>query len=111
MEHVPYKDISQVFVDMYAGQIQLYFPSVSPALTQMKSGKIRVLAPTGVPPKIIGQINAAMKKMSAGLDLQKRFTAIGADLTTTTPVEFSAFVKVEINKWAKVVKESGMRVD
>ena len=52
-----------------------------------------------------------MKKMSAGTDLQKRYIAIGTDLTTTTSAEFSAFVKVEINKWAKVVKESGMRVE
>jgi tripartite-type tricarboxylate transporter receptor subunit TctC len=145
MEHVPYKDISQIFVDMYSGQIQLYFPGISPALTQMKSGKIRALAvtstrrspqipelptvaeagvpgfevtgwyglftPAGTPPKIIGQINAAVKKISAGPDLQKRYAAIGADLTTNTPEEFSAFVKTEIKKWAKVVKESGMRVD
>ena len=145
MEHVPYKDISQIFVDMYSGQIQLYFPGISPALTQMKSGKIRALAvtstrrspqipelptvaeagvpgfevtgwyglftPAGTPPKIIGQINAAVKKIAAGPDLQKRFAAIGADLTTSTPEEFSAFVKSEIKKWAKVVKESDMRVD
>lgn len=145
MVHVPYKDISQIFIDLYSGQIQLYFSGISPALTQMKSGKIRVLAvtsakrsrqipalptvaeegvpgfevagwyglftPVGTPPKIIGQINAAVKNIAAGHDLQKRFTAIGADLTTNTPEEFSAFIKSEIKKWAKVVKESGMRVD
>ena len=145
MEHVPYKDISQIFVDMYSGQIQLYFSGISPALTQMKTGKIRVLAitstkrspqipelptmveagvagfdvsgwyglftPAGTPPKIIGQINAAVKKIATGRDLQKRFAAIGADLTTSTPEELSAFVKSEISKWAKVVRESGMRVD
>ncbi len=145
MEHVPYKDISQIFVDMYAGQMQLYFSGISPALTQMKTGKIRVLAvtsarrspqipelptmaeagvpsfevsgwyglftPAGTPPKIIAQINVAVKKIAASRDLQKRFAAIGADLTTSTPEELSAFVKSEILKWAKVVKESGMRVD
>ncbi len=145
MEHVPYKDISQIFVDMYSAQIQLYFSGISPALTQMKSGKIRVLAvtsakrapqipelptmaeagipgfevtgwyglfmPAGTPPKIIEQINAAVKKIAAGRDLQKRFDAIGIELTTSTPEELSAFVKSEINKWAKVAKESGMRVD
>ena len=144
MEHVPYKDISQIFVDMYSGQIQLYFPGISPALTQMKSGKIRTLAvtstkrspqipelptvaeagvpgfevtgwyglfaPAGTPPKIIGQINAAVKKISAGSDLQKRFIAIGGDLTTNTPEEFLTFVKSETKKWARVVKESSMRV-
>jgi tripartite-type tricarboxylate transporter receptor subunit TctC len=145
MEHVPYKDISQIFVDMYSGQIQLYFSGISPALTQMKSGKIRLLAvtsakrspqlaelptvaetgvpgfevtgwyglfaPGGTPPKIVGQINAAVKKIAAGRDLPKRFAAIGADLTTNTPEEFAAFVKSEITKWAKVVKDSGMRID
>lgn len=145
MEHVPYKDISQIFVDMYSGQVQLYFSGISPALAQMKSGKIRVLAitstkrspqipelptmveagipgfevsgwyglftPAGTPSKVIGQLNAAVKKIAAGHDLQKRFAAIGADLATSTPQELSAFVKSEITKWSKVVKESGMRVD
>jgi tripartite-type tricarboxylate transporter receptor subunit TctC len=67
--------------------------------------------PAGTPPKIIGQINAAVKKIAAGHDLQKRFAAIGADLTTNTPEEFAVFVKSELKKWARVVKESGMRVD
>ena len=45
------------------------------------------------------------------VDLHKRFAAIGADLSTSTPEEFSAFVKGETGKWAKVVKESGMRIE
>ena len=118
------------------------FPGISPALTQLKSGKIRALVltstkrstqipelptvaeagvagfevtgwyglytPAGTPPKIIGQINTAVKRISVGRDLQKRFAAIGADLTTNTPEEFSAFVRTEIKKWARVVKESGI---
>ena len=59
-------------------------------------------------PEMIGQINAAVKKIATSRDLQKRFTAIGADLATSTPAELSAFVKSEISKWAKVVKDANI---
>ena len=75
------------------------------------TGWYGLFMPAGTSPKIIGQVNAAVKKIAAGRDLQKRFTAIGADLPTNSPDEFAAFVKSEIKKWAKVVKESGAQLE
>jgi tripartite-type tricarboxylate transporter receptor subunit TctC len=35
----------------------------------------------------------------------------GADPWTTTPAEYSAYIKSEVAKWAKAVKDSGARID
>jgi tripartite-type tricarboxylate transporter receptor subunit TctC len=44
-------------------------------------------------------------------DVKERIATQGGEPTTNTPEEFSAFVRAEILKWAKVAKDSGARVD
>jgi tripartite-type tricarboxylate transporter receptor subunit TctC len=44
-------------------------------------------------------------------DVQSRLVNEGAKFTPNTPSEFAAFVKAEITKWGKVIKDSGARVD
>jgi tripartite-type tricarboxylate transporter receptor subunit TctC len=44
-------------------------------------------------------------------DVQKRFAGEGGDVVANTPDEFSAFIRREIPKWTKVVRDSGAQVD
>lgn len=44
-------------------------------------------------------------------EVKSRLANEGAKFRPTTPSEFGAFVKSEITKWAKVIKDSGARVD
>jgi tripartite-type tricarboxylate transporter receptor subunit TctC len=44
-------------------------------------------------------------------EIQKRLATEGAKFSPWTPDQFAAFVKAEMTKWAKVVKEAGIRVD
>lgn len=48
MVHVPYKGSSQAMVDLLSGQIDVMFDSLSSSLPQVKAGKLRALAVTGV---------------------------------------------------------------
>jgi tripartite-type tricarboxylate transporter receptor subunit TctC len=41
----------------------------------------------------------------------KRFAADGADPVDSTPKEFAAHIKAESEKWARVIKEAGIRGD
>ena len=44
-------------------------------------------------------------------EVRERLAAQGFDARTLTPAEFTAYLRAEIAKWAKVVKATGVRVD
>jgi tripartite-type tricarboxylate transporter receptor subunit TctC len=73
------------------------------------TGWYGLFLPAGTPATIRIRLHDAMTKVSAMPDLQTQFSNLGAELVSSTPEAFSAFVGGEIKKWAKVVKDSGMR--
>ena len=72
---------------------------------------IGILAPANTPPDIIEKINAAMRNVLARPVVRERFQAIGVDTAPSTPGAFSAYIKEDLAKWAKVVKEAGIKVE
>jgi tripartite-type tricarboxylate transporter receptor subunit TctC len=65
--------------------------------------------PAGVPKPIIAKINADMIKALEMPDLKARLAQLGVDPGTSTPEQFTAFIKSETAKWAKVVKQAGIQ--
>jgi tripartite-type tricarboxylate transporter receptor subunit TctC len=72
---------------------------------------IGLFAPAGTQRDIVVKLNGETVRIMQAPEIQKRLLAEGAKFTPTTPDQFTAFVKSEIAKWAKVVKEAGIRVD
>jgi len=72
---------------------------------------IGIFAPAGTPRDAVSKLNGEIIRIMQAPDIQKRLANEGAKFTPWTPDEFTAFVKAEIAKWAKVVKEAGIRVD
>jgi tripartite-type tricarboxylate transporter receptor subunit TctC len=70
-----------------------------------------IMAPTGTPREVVTRINAEVNKILALPDVRERFDQQGAIPSPGTPAEFGAFIKREIDKWAKVVKASGAKVE
>ncbi|MEO7727714.1 MAG: tripartite tricarboxylate transporter substrate binding protein [Burkholderiales bacterium] len=70
-----------------------------------------ILAPANTPAAIVSLIHAAIVKVLGRPDLQERMAAQGADIIANTPQQFAAYIKTDLAKWAKVVKDSGARVD
>jgi len=70
-----------------------------------------IFAPAGTPRPIVDKLHAEIVKAAQAPDVTQKLAAQGFDVTTDSPQEFEAFVKAEIAKWAKVVRESGARVD
>lgn len=70
-----------------------------------------IFAPAGTPKPIISRVNAALNGALQSPELIKMLNARGADAVGGTPEEFAKVVKADFAKWAKVVKDSGARVD
>jgi tripartite-type tricarboxylate transporter receptor subunit TctC len=70
-----------------------------------------LFAPAGTPREVITRLNAELVKIAATADMKARLLAQGADPISVTPEEFRAFVKKELERWSKVVKTIGIKVD
>jgi tripartite-type tricarboxylate transporter receptor subunit TctC len=71
-----------------------------------------VWAPAGTPPDIVRKLNADIVAVLADPDFRAKLAADGSEVVTAgTPDDFSGYVKSETAKWARVVKESGARVE
>jgi tripartite-type tricarboxylate transporter receptor subunit TctC len=68
-------------------------------------------APAGTPAAVVGTLNTETVKALRHQDLRDRLGSQGAEPVTSTPEQFSAYVKEELTKWTKVVKASGMKAD
>ena len=70
-----------------------------------------VWAPAGISQDVLAKLHREMVRIVKLPDVNERITSEGAVPVASSPAEFSAFVRREIAKWAKVVKESGARED
>jgi tripartite-type tricarboxylate transporter receptor subunit TctC len=68
-----------------------------------------VLAPAKTPRSIIERLHREIAAALQQPDLAKRFAADGADPVYSTPKEFTAHIKAESEKWARVIKEAGIK--
>jgi tripartite-type tricarboxylate transporter receptor subunit TctC len=68
-------------------------------------------APAGTPPEIVSKLNAEVLRVLAAPDFRSRITLEAVSPIGSTPEEFGSFMKSEIVRWAKVVKDSGAKVD
>lgn len=69
------------------------------------------LAPRGVPRPIIDKIRNGVAKAMASPELRERYLGEGGDATVRGPDEFAALIREQLPKWAKIVKDSGVRID
>lgn len=68
-----------------------------------------VFVPAGTPREIVSRLNADIVRALAGPEVRERLLVLGVEPVTSTPEQFGAFVKSEIAKWGRVVRQSGAR--
>lgn len=69
------------------------------------------LAPRGTARAIVEKLHTGIATAMANPELRERFASDGGDATVRGPAEFSALIRTELPKWARVVKDAGVRVD
>ncbi|MEN3363889.1 MAG: hypothetical protein V7606_1163 [Burkholderiales bacterium] len=81
-------------------------------LTGFNAGAwLGMLAPAGTPKPIVDKLNRELNAILDEPETQKRLLAIGAEILKSTPEEFTAHIKSEHEKWGKLVRESGAKID
>jgi tripartite-type tricarboxylate transporter receptor subunit TctC len=85
-------------------------PTVSETLPGFDvSNWIGIFAPNGTPLSIVSKLNAEIIKVMQQPNVQKRLDTEGAKFKVMTPESFGAFQKNEAQKWAKIIRDSGLK--
>jgi tripartite-type tricarboxylate transporter receptor subunit TctC len=70
-----------------------------------------LVAPAGTPREVVERLNKAFTTALQAPETRARFGALLAEPVATTPEQFAAFMKKELNRYESVVKASGAKVD
>jgi tripartite-type tricarboxylate transporter receptor subunit TctC len=70
-----------------------------------------ILAPPGTPSEIVAKLGSEVQKILATPEMKEKLAAQGADVRVTTGAELSGFISKERDRWAKVVKEAGIKAE
>ena len=70
-----------------------------------------LLAPAGTPRPVVQRLNAEAVKALQAPDLRERFASQGVDPVSSTPEQFAAFMKTELEKWRKVMAAAGTKLE
>jgi len=70
-----------------------------------------ILAPAGTPREIVNRLNSEIHKALASADLKQRLANSGVEPLVSTPEHFAEFIKSEIVRYAKVIKDAGIKIE
>jgi tripartite-type tricarboxylate transporter receptor subunit TctC len=70
---------------------------------------VGLLAPAGTPAAIVNRVSTEMRKSLAKPEVQQRMKQLGAITIADSPAQFAAFLTTDYERWAKVIKTSGVK--
>ena len=70
-----------------------------------------LLAPPGTPREIVQKLNADISRILSTPDARKLMASAGVDVATSTPEDFGRLMQSELDRWGKVVRETGATVN
>jgi len=68
-------------------------------------------APAGTPPAVIAQINKELNRVLVLPEVRERISGLGVEIAPTTPAEFATDIRAHIEKWLKLIRTLGIRLD
>ena len=70
-----------------------------------------LLAPAGTPAVLIDRLHREAVRIVAQSDMREKFALIGLDVVTDPPQEFAAIIRADTLKWAKIIKDAGIKAE
>jgi tripartite-type tricarboxylate transporter receptor subunit TctC len=68
-----------------------------------------LFAPAGTPPDVIARLNAEVRRIIDNPEIKARIGLLGFEAFSSTPEELDQFVKVQLDKWGRMIKEAGIQ--
>jgi tripartite-type tricarboxylate transporter receptor subunit TctC len=75
------------------------------------TGWLGIGAPAGTPAEIVNRLNTATNAVLAERAIAARLADMGSDPRPGSPAEFGKFIAAEAEKWGKVVRFAGLKVE
>jgi tripartite-type tricarboxylate transporter receptor subunit TctC len=72
---------------------------------------VGLLAPAGTPPLIINRLANEMRRSLDRPETRERLRQLGAQIVADTPAQFAEFLKRDYERWAQVIKTSGVKAE
>ena len=70
-----------------------------------------IVGPAGIPGEVVARLNTELVKVLNSEDMKQRFAKQGTEVRTGTPGSLGEWLKTEQSRWAKVVRESGVKFE
>ena len=70
-----------------------------------------VFAPVKTPKDVVARVHGEVDKALKTPELQEKLKAVGVTIVNSNPDQAAAFVKAEYEKWARVIQQSGAKLD
>lgn len=70
-----------------------------------------LMVPAGTPRPIIDRLNAQLRKALANPEVRAKLAVQRAEPLGSTPEEYGAYIRKEIDRWGKVVQQSGVKAE
>jgi tripartite-type tricarboxylate transporter receptor subunit TctC len=68
-----------------------------------------VVAPAHIPPAIVARLNRELRKIIDSPELKSKLSSVGFEAFSSSPEELEDFIKVQLGKWDKMVKDAGIQ--
>jgi tripartite-type tricarboxylate transporter receptor subunit TctC len=70
-----------------------------------------VMAPLGTPPEIVARIQQELAKVLQSAEVKERYAALGMTTAFAPPAEFARYLKSEVDRWSKLIKDNNITAD
>ena len=85
-------------------------PTIAASLPGFEmDGWYGVVAPLGTPREIVSKLNTTFAQVLNNPEVQERLLGVGAEALPSTTTDFGAFLKSEVERWSKVIKNAGIK--
>lgn len=74
------------------------------------TASVGLLAPAGTPRELVTRVNRDVHAIASDAAMRDQFVSRGLEVALSTPEEFSRYIRAEIGRWGKVVREAGVAV-